>query len=355
MAASPESPPPDSPPRGLRQCLAIAHAPANVRGRQARAGKNHASVIAVAVTILALVVAVVGYFALETRRIARDAERAVPPSGNFATIDGNRIHYLETGKGKPILFIHGLGGHLLQLSHPLFGRFGDGYRLIALDRPGSNYSTREGRSTGRLPEQAAMIVDFIDTIGLEKPLLVGHSLGGAIALAVALDHPEKISGLALISPYTHHNERMPAEFAALKIRSAFLRRFIAHTFAAPMALRSAPAVLALVFGPQHPPAAYAVDGGALALLRPQHIFGTSTDMVAMDEDMPQQQECYGEIKLPVGILFGTADRVLDYKKHGLQMREKLDGLDLELVEAIGHMPQYAVPQRVIAFIRGMAD
>lgn len=311
--------------------------------------------IALLFAVIVLALAVTAYFALATRRIVRQAEKLVPPSEKSVEVDGNRIYYVEKGEGRPILFIHGLGGHLHQLRHPLFDRFGPGYRLIALDRPGSNYSTRPEKFTGRLPEQAEMIVGFIDKLGLEKPLLVGHSLGGAVALAVALDHPDKISGLALISPYTHHNEELPPEFSNLKIRSRPLRRFVAHTFAAPLAIRNAKAVLDLVFGPQQPPADYAVEGGALALLRPQHFYGASTDAMAMELDLPRQQERYGEIRLPAGILFGSADRVLECSKQGLQMKEKLHGLDLEILEGIGHMPQYAVPEKVIAFIRRMAE
>ena len=107
--------------------------------------------------------AVVGYFVVATRRIAADAERMVPPSGKFVTVDGDRIHYVEAGEGPPILFIHGLGGQLHHFRHPLFDAL-DGYRLVALDRPGSGYSTRRTRA-GRLPEQAETIVGFIANWG----------------------------------------------------------------------------------------------------------------------------------------------------------------------------------------------
>ena len=167
------------------------------------------------VALAAATVLAAAYFAFVTRRIANGAERRVPPSGAFVTIDGNRIHYVEKGEGRPILMIHGLGGHLHQMRRPLMEEFGDGFRLIAMDRPGSGYSTRATGLDGRLSEQAGIVIRFIEELGLEKPLLVGHSLGGAIALAVALDHPEAISGLALISPLTHFEKDPPEEFRSL--------------------------------------------------------------------------------------------------------------------------------------------
>src|ERR1043165_3664933 len=84
--------------------------------------------VAVAIVVLALMIA--------TWRIAAKAERLVPACGKFVEIDGNRIHYVEEGDGRPIVFVHGLGAQLHHFRHTLFGRFGPGYRLIALDRPG---------------------------------------------------------------------------------------------------------------------------------------------------------------------------------------------------------------------------
>ena len=102
--------------------------------------------------LLALVLVTVlaaAYFAFLTRKIAAEAERLVPACGQFVDIDGNRIHYVERGEGRPILFVHGLGAQLHQFRHPLFDRL-DGFRLIAFDRPGSGYSTRARGSTARL-------------------------------------------------------------------------------------------------------------------------------------------------------------------------------------------------------------
>ncbi len=77
-------------------------------------------------------------------------------------------------------------------------------------------------------------------------------------------------------------------------------------------------------------------------------------MVAIETDMPRQETRYGELRLPVGILYGDKDRVISHRVHGLPMRDKVAGLDLEILEGVGHMPQYADTARVVAFIRRMA-
>jgi pimeloyl-ACP methyl ester carboxylesterase len=294
------------------------------------------------------------YLYLVTRRIGRRAEKAVPPVGKFATIDGNRIHYVEQGEGRPILFIHGLGGTLHHFLYPVLRNFGPGYRLIALDRAGSGWSTRTDGSDGRLIDQAKAIHRFIETLKLEKPLLVGHSLGGAVALQTALDYPGDVSGLALISPLTHFGGGIPEGFRDLWIPSPWKRRLIAWTVSAPRAIRNAPAVLDFVFGPQQPPADYAVAGGAMIGLRPSHFFATSTDFVSSGRDLRRLQARYGDLQVPVGILFGDADRVLDCEQQGLAMEGKVKGLDLEIVAGIGHMAQFALPERTVALIRRIA-
>ncbi|MER8596139.1 alpha/beta hydrolase [Mesorhizobium sp. M1182] len=306
-----------------------------------------------ALFLLALVVA--AYPLLATLRIAAKAERLVPASGKFIEIDGNRIHYVETGEGRPIVFLHGLGAQLHQFGHTLFGRFGPNYRLIALDRPGSGYSVRARAASGRLSEQAEVVRHFIDALGLEKPLVVGHSLGGAIALTLAVEHPEAISGIALLAPLTHLEPDAREKFGPLYIKSPLRRRIMACTVAIPAALKYAEATLAFIFAPQTAPADYMVEGGGWCGLRPSHFYATSTDVVAIAHDLGRIEQRYGEITLPAGILFGASDRVLGIDIHGWPLMEKISGLDFEPVEGLGHMPQFVEPERVVAFIERIAD
>ncbi len=309
------------------------------------------SIIGIAVLAIVLFA---GYQAFVTSRVARRAEQLVPPPGRFVTIDGNRIHYVERGEGRPILFIHGLGGTQFHLSVPLFDRLEGDFRLVAIDRPGSGYSTRANGGPETPADQAAFIAKLIDELKLDKPLVVGHSLGGAISLALALDHADKISGLALFAPLTRYIDKVAPEFAGLYITSPFVRRIVAHTVATPNALKYRDQTLAFVFGPQQPPDNYAIAGGAISALRPSHFYATSTDFVSVAETMKTQETRYGELKMPVGVFFGTADRVVNFEKNGAWLEGRIGGLDLEVLEGIGHMPQYAEGDRAEAFIRRMA-
>lgn len=291
---------------------------------------------------------------LATLWIAAKAQKLVPPVGKFVEIDGNRIHYVDVGEGRPIVFLHGLGAQLHHFRHTLFAHFGPAYRLIALDRPGSGYSTRANGATGRLPEQAALVRRFIEKLGLERPLVVGHSLGGAVTLTLAVEHPEAISGIALLAPLTHLEIRARQGFDLLYIPSRLQRWIMAYTVAIPLSLRYARPTMEFIFAPQVFPADYMVDGGGWLGLRPVHFQATSADVVAVEQDLGRIEQRYGEIVMPAGILFGTADRVIDIRIHGEPIGGKIAGLDFEPIDGVGHMPQFVEPKRVIGFIERIA-
>ncbi|QKC84167.1 alpha/beta fold hydrolase [Mesorhizobium sp. NZP2077] len=305
---------------------------------------------------LSFLLAVLGIacLVLATLWIAAKAQRLVPPVGKFVEIDGSRIHYVDVGEGRPIVFIHGLGAQLHHFRHTLFGQFAPGYRLIALDRPGSGYSTRANGATGRLPEQAALVRRFIEKLRLERPLVVGHSLGGAVTLTLAVEHPEVIAGIALLAPLTHLEPGMREKTGLLNIPSRLWRRVMAYTVAIPLSLRYARPTMEFIFAPQAFPVDYMVDGGGWLGLRPVHFQATSADVVAIEQDLGRIEQRYGEIAMPAGILFGTADRVIDIRIHGEPMRGKIKGLDFEPVDGLGHMPQFVEPKRVIGFIERVA-
>jgi len=296
----------------------------------------------------------VGYFVLATQRIARRAERLVPPAGKFVDIDGNRVHFVDRGEGRPIVFVHGLGGQLHHFLHPTFPLL-PGFRLIALDRPGSGYSVRGVNATARLPDQARVVADLIRELGLQRPLLVGHSLGGTVALTVAMNHPDAICGVVALAPLTHMEPEIRVEFKGLYIKSWLKRWLISRTTAVPTSLKYAPQTLDFVFGPQKYPEDYIVAGGGMLGLRPSHFFATASDIVAIEQDLAEIEKRYGEIVMPAAMMFGSADRVLDHVRHGLPMRDKVTGLDFELIEGQGHMLQFMSRDQVIGMIKRTAD
>ncbi|HYA04971.1 MAG TPA: alpha/beta hydrolase [Xanthobacteraceae bacterium] len=309
---------------------------------------------AAAVVLAALGLIVIG-LVLFAARTARRAERAVPPLGRAVAVDGGRIQYLDHGSGPPLLLIHGLTGQMRHFTHSLFDLLERDYRVVIIDRPGNGYSTPPPPAGAAVAAQARTIAHFAEAIGLNRPLVVGHSLGGAVALALAVDFPDRIAGLALIAPATHPPPQVPPVFRGLDIAAAWLRFVIAWTVAVPLAIRNGPQVLATVFGPEPVPADFAVNGGGLLSLRPKGFIGASRDLVEARRHIGDMTERYQDIAMPVGVLFGTADRILDPAEQGGALVAKVPGVDYELVEGAGHMLPFTRAEDCARFIARMAQ
>lgn len=304
--------------------------------------------------VLAVLVLIIAGLVAFTAFTARRVERALPPRGKFLDLDGARIHYLDKGSGPAIVLVHGLGGQMGNFNCGVVEQLTNEFRVVVIDRPGSGYSTRASDDAARLAVQAAYVAAFIRKLGLDRPLLVGHSLGGAIALRVALDHPETISGLALIAPLTHVPPHVPEPFRPLDIDSKLVRRLLAWTVATPMGILRGATVLKQIFSPDPVPADFPIRGGGILGLRPRSFCNVSADLVAADADLAPMVERYPTIRMPVAILYGTSDSILDYRFHGEAMKAKLPQLQLKLVERAGHMLPVSAPTVTADFIRNSA-
>lgn len=279
--------------------------------------------------------------------VARRIDRDIPPDGNFTEIRGRRIHFRDVGQGKPIVMIHGLAGQMRNFA-AVAGRLRTGHRVVLIDRPGSGHSP--GRGADSLTDQAAIVADLIAQLQLDRPLIVGHSLGGAVSMALALNYPDKIAGLALVAPLTQVQEDVPAAFRGLMIASPAARAIIARTLAIPMIrLRSAQS-RDVLFAPEPVTPGFDIDFGGAMLARPRAFYAASTEMVAVNDALAPLVARYGEIALPVRILFGEGDQVLAAPLHGTHTAAAIRGAQCTIVPGTGHMLPVTDPARVAAFI-----
>jgi pimeloyl-ACP methyl ester carboxylesterase len=250
--------------------------------------------------------------------------------------------------------IHGLGGTLWNYTYALVDKLSGEFRVIAVDRPGSGYSTRSDDAPAGLGAQAHTLAKFVRALGLKQPLLVGHSLGGALSLAIALDHPDCAGGLALIAPLTQAQDDVPEPFQGLVINSPMVRKIIAWTLAIPLSIRNAPKQLQFVFGPDAVPADFPTRGAGLLGLRPSSFYNTSSDLVAANEDLPGMMKRYGGLTIPLGMLYAKGDVILDYRRQGEAMKQQYPALDLTLLDGHGHMLPLTAPDATADLIRRVA-
>ncbi|MCW2282475.1 pimeloyl-ACP methyl ester carboxylesterase [Rhodoblastus acidophilus] len=283
--------------------------------------------------------------------LARLIERWVPPIGQFVEIDGLRLHYIDSGAklgqdGPPLLFVHGWLGQLNHYSYALAALFPE-RRVVLVDRPGCGYS--QAARTSTIAENAAVLSAFIDKIGLEKPLVVGHSLGGAIALSLALDHAGKIAGLALIAPFTQFLSA--SAFYKAMAEQGRVSRWISAWLLGPVlsVLRSAsPANPG--FAPESVPKNFWRGAGGALPLRANALLAGALELPAQQRELEAMRERYGSISHPVSILFGAGDRLLDPKAQGEAFCALAPTADLKVIDG-GHCLPMTQPKHCETFIR----
>jgi pimeloyl-ACP methyl ester carboxylesterase len=286
---------------------------------------------------------------------ARRIERAVPRDGALIDVNGQTIHYTDDGSGPGIVMIHGLGGQLRNFARPLVDDLARDYRVIRIDRPGSGYSPRAASASARLRVQAETVAELIRILKLDQPLIVGHSLGGALALSLALNHPDAVGGLALVAPLAQVQqlEDVPEVFKGLVIRSRALRKTLAWTMATPLGIATADKSLREVFAPEPVPPDFATEGGGLLALRPNNFYASSADLMDLEGELEGMVERYPTLSVPVGILYARPDNLLDFERHGERTAREIPGAQIELIEG-GHMLPFTQPGPTAAFVRRVA-
>jgi pimeloyl-ACP methyl ester carboxylesterase len=299
----------------------------------------------------ALLAAVSGIgLSLYSSRVARRAEELVPADGRFLDVAGARLHYIDAGSGPAIVMVHGLGGQLRNFSYALVDLLKDDYRVIVVDRPGSGYSTATGGSTPGIIAQGAIIADFIEKLGLDRPLLVGHSLGGAIGLAVGLDHPHLVRALALIAPLTQPLEKVPESFRGLARIPAGARLAFAQVLGTPLSRVTSARTLEGVFAPEPVPEDFVTRGGGALSARPIAIAAAAADLSVANDDVTAMVGRYGGLHVPTRILFGRQDAILDPAWNGHRTTAVIPGAKIDTIEG-GHMIPITAPEACARFVR----
>ena len=308
--------------------------------------------IAAVLLMVLLAAGLVGF----TWNTARRVTAAVGPLGRLVDVAGVTFHVHEQGTGPTLLLIHGLGGQMRHFTYGVVERLAPRFRVVSIDRPGSGYSVRATHIPADLATQAAAVAGLIGQMQLGPVTVVGHSLGGAVALTLALNHPACVAGLALVAPLTHlpGDGTPPAAFRALLITSAWRRMLFAWTLATPASIAGRRIVLEQIFGPDPVPRDFATRGGGLLSLRPSQFIAASRDIQALQANMPATSSRYRQLKIPVRILFGRSNRILDWQLNGQGLVDRVDGAALMLVDG-GHMLPVTMPELTAGFIEDTAN
>jgi pimeloyl-ACP methyl ester carboxylesterase len=226
------------------------------------------------------------------------------------------------GGAAAVVLIHGAGGS--RLSWPPQLRRLAGRRTLAVDLPGHGASPSLARPVS-IPDYAAALVEWMDAIHLEQALLVGHSMGGAVALWLALEHPRRVLGLGLLGAA-----------AALKVSPVLLAE-AANPDSLPAAIER---IIRWSFSPAAPARLKELTARRMAQVPSSVLYG---DLLACDSFSVAQR--LGEIRAPALVLSGSLDKMTP-PEQARRLAEGLPSARLELLPGAGHMLMHEQPQAV---------
>lgn len=280
-------------------------------------------------------------------------ERAHPPAGRFVQVEGTRLHYVDRGRGHPVVLVHGASASLTDFRASITPQLAATHRVIAFDRPGYGYSERPDGDWVDPAHQARLLRKALAALGIERATLVGHSLGGAIVLAHALDYPQATSGVILLGgaaypwkggvAWPNHAARVPV-----------LGKLFASTLVVPAGKLLLEQAVAEVFAPNRPTRGYVERTGAALALRPDPFRASAEDVLRMSPYLELQSRRYAGLSLPLLLITGDDDRIVPAWNHAHRLVALLPHARLVELAATGHAPHHVHTEQVAGLIAGFS-
>jgi pimeloyl-ACP methyl ester carboxylesterase len=300
----------------------------------------------------AAAVALFAASALVNHQLAKRAERNNPPTGRFLKINGVRLHYVERGAGDALVLLHGNGSMVEDFaSSGLIDIAAKSYRVLTFDRPGFGHSERP-RGTVWTPEaQAELIYKALERLGVSRSIVLGHSWGASVAIAFALRYPEAVRKLVLASGYYYPTWR--GDVVVMSAPAAPLIGDVLSYTVSPIAGRMMwPILTKKIFGPAKVPQKFAGFPKELAV-RPSQIRASAGEAALMIPDAILFRDQYKNLNMPVSIIAGEGDRVIDIDEQSVRLHQELPHSKFYRVPAAGHMVHQTAPDAVMAAIDGL--
>jgi pimeloyl-ACP methyl ester carboxylesterase len=301
-------------------------------------------VVAAAATAGALAIA-----ALVNRRLARNAESDNPPAGQFLEVNGVRLHYVERGSGAPLVLLHGNGSMIQDFeSSGLIDLAARNYRVIVFDRPGFGHSDRPRNVIWTPAAQAELINSALQQLGISHAIVCGHSWGASVAVELALAYPKLVQGLVLASGYYYPTVR-PDVVALSAPAVPVVGDVLGHTLSPIISRVMWPLLMAKIFGPRSVPKKFRGFPKEMAL-RPSQIRASAAESALMIPGAVHAQDRYAELKMPVSIIAGEEDRLIDIDEQSLRLHEDIAQSKFHRVPGAGHMVHQTATRSVMSAI-----
>jgi pimeloyl-ACP methyl ester carboxylesterase len=281
-------------------------------------------------------------------RVAHDHPQAL---SKFITVDNARLHFVIKGAGRPVVLIHGNPGSCQDWAR-VYGPLSSRYCGFAFDRPGHGHSDRPNHRPVTVDVQARMLHAALKELNVAQPILVGHSWGGALTLAYALEFPDDLAGAVLLAPAVYESDdgvsfltRLPA----LPLIGDVINFLFTPLLGASVVRQD----LQKAFSPDPVPKHY-LRHVLSEWTRPRKVKWYSVDDALLTESLPKFTPRYSDIRAPVVIVTGDSDLIVPAKENAHRLYEALPHAELVVLEKTGHQIPFTRPDAVVDAIDRLA-
>ncbi|PVA11640.1 alpha/beta hydrolase [Pelagivirga sediminicola] len=274
------------------------------------------------------------------------ATRDFPPEGRLLDVGGRQVHAVVMGTGPDLVLIHGASGNTRDMTFSLAPRLAERYRVIVIDRPGLGYTDRLNATGATLTQQAALLRDTARQLGAERPIVMGQSYGGAVALAWAAHYPEDLAALVLASAPSNTWDTGLGTFYDVT-SSRWGQALIVPLITAFVPKSVVENAVEAVFAPQKAPKGYAEYLGAPLTLRRVSLRANADQRANLLSEIKDLIPLYGDITVPTEIVHGIADTTVGLQIHSEKLVHQIEGAVLTRLPGIGHMTHQVAQQAVI--------
>jgi pimeloyl-ACP methyl ester carboxylesterase len=283
-------------------------------------------------------------------------ERKYPPTGELVDVTGGPLHVVQIGprdaSGPPIVLIHGATSNMETMRLPLGNMLAEKHRVILIDRPGFGWSTRDDLSNPSPAMQARMIDEALGKLGIDRAIVVVHSLAGALGALMALDYPQRVAGLVMLAGVTHPWPGGVGVYNEV-VTTPVIGKLLAHTITLPLGYFLTDMGGRAVFAPQPMPEGYIAQTATQLVLRPRNFLANAWDLVTLKSAVVAQASRYADIKAPTVVIAGSTDTIVSPEIHSRHFAKTVPGAKLIVLPNVGHMVQNAAPDLIMREIEGM--
>jgi len=270
-----------------------------------------------------------------------NSERSQSTS-KFVIVDGTRLHFVVKGTGRPVVLVHGNPGSGQDWTR-LFGPLAAHHKIIAFDRPGHGLSQRPKHVDATVEVQARLLHEALKQLHVERPIVVGHSWGGALALVYAINYPKEVAGVVLVAPAVYQSQ----DFVLTNLPAVPVIGDAANFILTPLFGKSVVrGDLKKAFSPDPVPKNY-VRSVLSEWTRPKKVKAYSIDDSLLNDCLKTFSPRYSEIRVPVSILTGDSDLIVSEKGNAERLHQALPKSHLIVLPKTGHQIPFTRSQAVV--------